>query len=74
MSTTNFACLLAFLLCAGATTRAQDKKLTGYTDAAAITQLQLESKFDKQLSSNHIGETIRSLSTHTILAPQEAKP
>ncbi|MBS0028491.1 transferrin receptor-like dimerization domain-containing protein [Chitinophaga sp. 22321] len=64
MSTTNFARLLALLLCAGATTRAQDKKLTGYTDAAATTQLQLESQFDKQLSSNHIGETIRSLSSH----------
>ncbi|MGO4294205.1 transferrin receptor-like dimerization domain-containing protein [Chitinophaga sp. RAB17] len=63
MTTTNFVRLLALLLCAGGTTQAQDKKLFGYTDSAAIKQLQLEKQFDKQLSSSHIGQTIQSLSS-----------
>lgn len=63
MSTTNFVRLLALLLCTGGATRAQEKKLYGYTDSAASTQLQLETQFDKQLSSNNIGQTIQSLSS-----------
>ena len=43
--------------------RAQEKKLLGYTDSAAVRQLELESRFDKQLSSSHIGETIKALSS-----------
>ena len=43
--------------------RAQEKKLLGYTGSAAVRQLELESRFDKQLSSSHIGETIKALSS-----------
>ncbi|SEW04659.1 transferrin receptor-like dimerization domain-containing protein [Chitinophaga arvensicola] len=63
MTTTNFSLLLALLLCTGGVARTQDKKLTGYADTAATRQLELESRFDKQLSSSHIGETIRELSS-----------
>jgi N-acetylated-alpha-linked acidic dipeptidase len=63
MTTTNFSLLLALLLCTGGAARAQDKKLTGYAGNAATQQLELESRFDKQLSSSHIGETIKALSS-----------
>lgn len=63
MTTTNFSLLIALLLCTGGAARAQDKKLTGYAGNAAAQQLELESRFDKQLSSSHIGETIKALSS-----------
>lgn len=63
MTTTNFSLLLALALCAGSTLRAQEKKLTGYDANAASRQLELESRFDKQLSTTHIGETIKALSS-----------
>ncbi|MDR6566498.1 transferrin receptor-like dimerization domain-containing protein [Chitinophaga ginsengisegetis] len=63
MTTTNFSLLMALLLCTGGAARAQDKKLTGYTGNAATQQLELENRFDKQLSSSHIGETIKALSS-----------
>ncbi|HEY8955166.1 transferrin receptor-like dimerization domain-containing protein [Chitinophaga sp.] len=63
MTTTNFSLLLALALCAGSTLRAQEKKLTGYDSNAASRQLELESRFDKQLSTTHIGETIKALSS-----------
>jgi N-acetylated-alpha-linked acidic dipeptidase len=49
-------------LCICGATKAQEKKLTGYAGSAAARQLELEQQFDKQLSSSHIGETIRDLS------------
>lgn len=63
MTTTNFSLLLALLLCTGGAARTQDKKLTGYADTTAVRQLELESRFDKQLSSSHIGQTIQTLSS-----------
>ncbi|PSL49007.1 N-acetylated-alpha-linked acidic dipeptidase [Chitinophaga niastensis] len=65
MTTTHFTRMLALLLCAGGLTqtRAQSKKLLGYADSTAALQLQLEARFDKQLSSQHIGETIKALSS-----------
>lgn len=63
MTTTNFSLLLALFLCTGGAARTQDKKLTGYAAAAANRQLELESRFDKQLSSSHIGQTIQTLSS-----------
>ncbi|MFX1702627.1 transferrin receptor-like dimerization domain-containing protein [Chitinophaga sp. CC14] len=63
MTTTNFSLLMALLLCTGGAARAQDKKLTGYTGNVATQQLELENRFDKQLSSSHIGETIKALSS-----------
>lgn len=55
--------LLALCLCAGATAQAQDKKMLGYTDNEVARQQQLEARFDQQLSSSHIGETIKTLSS-----------
>lgn len=49
-------------LCICGVTKAQEKQLTGYAGSAAARQLELEQQFDKQLSSSHIGETIRDLS------------
>lgn len=63
MTTTNFSLLLALVLCTGGAARTQDKKLTGFADNAANQQLELESRFDKQLSSSHIGQTIQTLSS-----------
>ncbi|CAL1520822.1 transferrin receptor-like dimerization domain-containing protein [Chitinophaga sp. MM2321] len=62
MTTTYFPFLPALLLCTTIAAHAQDKKLLGYTDSAATQHLQLEARFDKKLSSRHIGETIKSLS------------
>ena len=62
MNTSNFVRLLVILLCTGGISRAQEKNLLGYADSAAVRQLELESRFDKQLSSSHIGETIKALS------------
>ncbi|MFY0253296.1 transferrin receptor-like dimerization domain-containing protein [Chitinophaga sp. 30R24] len=63
MRTTLFSRLLALLLCIGAISKAQEKKLLGYADSSAVNQLELESRFDQQLSSAHIGETIKALSS-----------
>lgn len=62
-TTTNFSLLLALAMCTGITLQAQEKKLTGYDASAGSRQLELENRFDKQLSSSHIGETIKALSS-----------
>ncbi|MCW3462133.1 transferrin receptor-like dimerization domain-containing protein [Chitinophaga nivalis] len=64
MTTYHFPRILALLLCTTGLLRAQDKKLIGYTPEAAGKQLELEARFDQQLSRQHIGETIRQLSAH----------
>ncbi|WP_160714502.1 M28 family metallopeptidase [Chitinophaga solisilvae] len=63
MTTTYFTRLLAISLCLSGAVTAQEKKLLGYPENEAAQQLQLEDRFNKKLSSVHIGETIRSLSS-----------
>lgn len=41
---------------------AQNKSITGFSAAAAATEMQTENKFDQLLSSKHIGETLKELS------------
>ncbi len=50
---------------------AQAKKITGFYEKDTNTQLDLESSFDKNLSKQNIGETIKKLSAvpHHISSP-----
>jgi len=52
--------LLAFAVGA----QAQQKTITGFTDASAATQLKLEQQFDGSLSAPHIGSTLKELSAY----------
>ncbi|MBC9933747.1 transferrin receptor-like dimerization domain-containing protein [Chitinophaga qingshengii] len=63
MKKTFFYPLLAVCLYTGSTVLAQDRKMLGYTDSEATRQQQLEARFDQHLSSTHLGETIKSLSS-----------
>lgn len=50
---------------------AQTKSITGFSDKNAVTQLSLESSFDKNLSKENIGKTLKRLSSkpHNISSP-----
>lgn len=50
---------------------AQTKKITGFSEKNAATQLSLESSFDKNLSAENIGESMKRLSAkpHHISSP-----
>jgi N-acetylated-alpha-linked acidic dipeptidase len=54
--------ILSLLLFSGAAANAQQKSIAGFKGDASTTQQQLETRFDQQISSAHIGETIRELS------------
>ncbi|NLR60124.1 M28 family peptidase [Chitinophaga polysaccharea] len=56
--TNHYICLLALAFCWPGITRGQDQ-----SSAGGNQQRQLEQRFDKQLNSSHIGETIQSLSS-----------
>ena len=49
----------------------QTKSITGFSDKNAVTQLSLESSFDKNLSKENIGKTLKRLSSkpHNISSP-----
>ena len=54
---------------------AQTKKITGFSEKNAATQISLESAFDKNLSKDNIGENIKRLSAkpHHISSPGSKK-
>jgi N-acetylated-alpha-linked acidic dipeptidase len=52
------------LLSLSAIANAQQKSITGFTDASAAKELQTEQAFDASLSAPHIGETIKELSAY----------
>ena len=52
------------LLTATIIAQAQQKSITGFTEASAAKQLQLEQKFDSYLSAPHIGTTLKDLSAY----------
>lgn len=52
--------LLALAACA----QAQQKSLTGFTDASAAKQLKVEQQFDAALSATRIGATLKELSAY----------
>ncbi|GAA3911927.1 M28 family peptidase [Chitinophaga oryziterrae] len=54
--------ILSLLMLSGAAANAQQKSIAGFKGDATVTQQQLETRFDQQISSAHIGETIRELS------------
>ncbi|SEW37516.1 N-acetylated-alpha-linked acidic dipeptidase [Chitinophaga sp. YR573] len=54
--------ILSLLLFSGAAANAQQKSIAGFKGDATVTQQQLETRFDQQISGAHIGETIRELS------------
>jgi N-acetylated-alpha-linked acidic dipeptidase len=59
--------LVAFALA----TQAQQKSITGFSDASSANELQTEQAFDAELSAPHIGETIKELSAfpHNVGSP-----
>jgi len=52
------------LLALSAIANAQQKNITGFTEASAAKELQTEQTFDASLSAPHIGETIKELSAY----------
>jgi N-acetylated-alpha-linked acidic dipeptidase len=61
----------ALLLCLFQISFSQTKKIIGFNEKAAATQLALESSFDKNLSAENIGATMKFLSgkPHNISSP-----
>jgi N-acetylated-alpha-linked acidic dipeptidase len=59
------------LLAVCAMAQAQQKKVSGFTDASAVKELQTEQAFDASLSAPRIGETIKELSAfpHNLGSP-----
>ncbi len=59
------------LLALSVMANAQQKSITGFTDATATKELQTEQAFDASLSAPHIGETIKELSAfpHNVGSP-----
>jgi N-acetylated-alpha-linked acidic dipeptidase len=59
------------LLGLSAFAQAQQKTITGFTDASATKELKTEQSFDASLSAQHIGETIKELSAfpHNLGSP-----
>lgn len=51
----------------------QTKKIVGFTEKNAVSQISLESQFDKNLSAENIGETMKKLSTvpHHLSSPAD---
>jgi N-acetylated-alpha-linked acidic dipeptidase len=54
--------ILSLLMFSCAAANAQQKSIAGFKGDGTATQQQLETRFDQQISSAHIGETIRELS------------
>jgi len=54
---------------------AQNKKITGFYEKNVVKELNLEAAFDKNLSKENIGETIKKLSAepHHISSPGDKK-
>ncbi|MEO6845005.1 MAG: folate hydrolase, partial [Ginsengibacter sp.] len=52
---------------------AQTKKIVGFTEKNTATQISLESQFDKNLSAENIGETMKKLSAvpHHLSSPAD---
>ncbi|WP_143308133.1 transferrin receptor-like dimerization domain-containing protein [Chitinophaga vietnamensis] len=63
MTKNYFARILAVSLGISGLAHAQGKKMLGFPDDLANRQLQLEARFDQQLSARNIGETIKELSS-----------
>jgi N-acetylated-alpha-linked acidic dipeptidase len=59
------------LLAISAIANAQQKNITGFSDASAVKELQTEQAFDASLSAPRIGETIKELSAfpHNLGSP-----
>src|ERR1700761_3319742 len=59
------------LLGVAAVSQAQQKTITGFTDASAAKELKTEQTFDASLSAQRIGETIKELSAfpHNLGSP-----
>src|SRR6201996_876796 len=59
------------LLGVAAVSQAQQKTITGFTDASATKELKTEQSFDASLSPQRIGETIKELSAfpHNLGSP-----
>ena len=59
------------LIAIAAAVQAQQKTITGFTDASAAKELQTEQSFDASLSAPHIGETLKELSAfpHNLGSP-----
>jgi N-acetylated-alpha-linked acidic dipeptidase len=51
--------------------KAQSKRITGFTDSSTVTELNTEAAFDRSISTENIGHTIRELSAkpHNLGSP-----
>jgi N-acetylated-alpha-linked acidic dipeptidase len=67
----NKCCISILFLFIAQFSSAQTKKITGFTDKNAETQLAVETQFDKNLSAENIGATMKILSAkpHSIGSP-----